>query len=167
MIMSTSEEKRRNIFKILEHSLQQIANFAIIIGVVFAFIQVADYRSRTSADIALKFGEYLDDNPYLNISETLDTENKNKKIFQPEGPFSVGEIDRYLGTFETLGNLYKGKLIDCETFKVNFAYYIQKAFLNEELRSYINDVDGKGEKWWQNLILLGDVFVYSKNDSCK
>ncbi len=165
--MNTSEEKRKNIFKILKHSLQQIANIAIIVGVVFAFIQVGDYRSRTSADIALKFGEYLDDSPYLNISDALDTEDKTKKVFQPEGLFSVGEIDRYLGTFETLGNLYKRKLIDCETFKVNFAYYIQKAFSNEELRSYINDVDGKGEKWWPNLIFLGDAFVYEKNIGCK
>lgn len=165
--MNISEEKRGDIFKLLKHSLQQIANIAIIIGVIFAFIQIADYRSRTSADIALKFGEYLDDGHYLNISEALDTEDKDKKIFQPEGSFSIGEIDRYLGTFETLGNLYKRELIDCETFKVNFSYYIQKAFSNEELRSYINDVDGRGEKWWPNLIFLSDVFVYEKKAGCK
>ena len=165
--MNNSEEKRRDFSKVLKHFLQQIANIAIIVGVVFAFIQIADYRSRTSADIALRFGEYLDDSPYLNISEVLDTEDKSKKVFQPEGLFGVGEIDRYLGTFETLGNLYKKNLIDCETFKVNFAYYIQKIFQNEELRSYINDVDGRGEKWWPNLILIGDTFVYGKNGDCK
>ncbi len=167
--MSTEKLPEKDVkrtFNILSNFLQFLVNIAILFGVIFAFVQVGDYRLRTSTDLVLKFGEYLDDSPYLNISQALDTENKTAKIFQPEGPFSVGDIDRYLGTFETLGNLYKEGLITCDMLKANFAYYIQKAYFNEEIRGYINEVDEKGRKWWPNLIFLGNIFGYGKNIDC-
>lgn len=156
----------KNYFNFFRSILQLIVNLAIIAGVVFAFIQVEDYRIRTSADLVLKFGEYLDDGIYLEISQALDTEDKTLKVFQPEGLFKTGDIDRYLGTFETLGNLYKRGLITCDMFSTNFAYYIKKAYFNEEARSYINEVNDEGQKWWPNLVLLGDTFVYGKNIDC-
>lgn len=157
---------RKKYFEFFRSSIQSLVNLAIIAGVVFAFIQVGDYRVRTSADLVLKFGEYLDDGIYLQISQALDAEDKTLKIFQPEGPFNIGDIDRYLGTFETLGNLYQRGLITCDMFSTNFAYYIQKTYFNEEMRSYINEVNDNGQKWWPNLILLGDTFVYGKNIDC-
>jgi len=159
-------EQVKKAFKITQPFLQLLVNLSIIAGVVFAFIQVGDYRIRTSADIVLKFGEYLDDYPYLKISQTLDVENKDVKIFQPEGKFSVRDIDRYLGTFETLGSLYKKGLITCDMFKTDFSYYIQKAYLNEEVRNYINDVNTEGQKLWPNLVFLGSRFVNEKNINC-
>lgn len=156
----------KNYFEFFRSSLQLLVNLAIIAGVVFAFIQVSDYRIRTSADLVLRFGEYLDDGPYLEISQALDTEDKTLRIFQPEGLFNTGDVDRYLGTFETLGNLYKRGLITCDMFSTNFAYYIQKVYSNEEMHSYINEVNDKGQKWWPNLVFLGDIFVYGKNIDC-
>ncbi len=151
---------------IIKESLQLLATISIIVGVVFAFIQVGDYRVRTSADLVLKFGEYLDDDPYLKISQILDTEDKTIKIFQPEGPFSVADVDRYLGTFETLGSLYRKGLITCDMFKTNFSYYVQKEYLNEEIRGYINDVDADGQKLWPNLVFIGSHFANEKKIDC-
>ena len=159
-------EQIKRIFKIVQPTLQLLVNLSIIAGVVFAFMQVGDYRIRTSADLVLKFGEYLDDEPYLEISQALDTENKTVKIFKPEGPFSIRDIDRYLGTFETLGSMYKKGLITCGMFKIDFVYYIKKAYINDEIRDYINDVDAGGRKLWPNLVFLGDIFVYGKNIDC-
>jgi len=164
--MKIPEKHIKKTLMIVQYSLQLLVNLSIIVGVVFAFIQVGDYRIRTSADLVLKFGEYLDDDPYLKISQTLDTEDKTVKIFQPEGPFNVSDVDRYLGTFETLGSLYKKDLITCDMFKTDFAYYIQKAYLNEEIRSYINDVDADGQKLWPNLVFIGGRFGNEKNISC-
>ncbi len=159
-------EQIKKVFKIIQPALQLLVNLSVIAGVVFAFMQIGDYRIRTSADLVLKFSEYLDDGIYLEISQALDTEDKTLKVFQPEGPFNIGDVDRYLGTFETLGNLHKRGLITCDMFSTNFAYYIQKIYLNEEVRSYINEVNDKGQKWWPNLVFLGDIFVYGKNIDC-
>lgn len=161
-----SEKHIKKTLNIIKESLQLLATVSIIVGVIFAFIQVGDYRVRTSADLVLEFGEYLDDDPYLKISQILDTEDKTIKIFQPEGPFSVADVDRYLGTFETLGSLYRKGLITCDMFKTDFSYYVQKEYLNEEIRGYINDVDADGQKLWPNLVFIGSHFANEKNINC-
>lgn len=161
-----SEKYIKKAFNIIKDFLQLLATVSVIAGVVFAFIQVGDYRIRTSADLVLKFGEYLDDDPYLKISQALDTEDKTVKIFQPEGPFSVADVDRYLGTFETLGSLYKNGLITCDMFKTDFSYYVQKEYLNEEIRGYINDVDADGQELWPNLVFVGSHFANEKKIDC-
>lgn len=166
--MSTQLQKSQSkkLLKIIRESLQLLVNLSIIAGVVFAFIQVGDYRIRTSADIVLKFSEYLDDDPYLRISQALDTEDKTVKIFQPEGPFSVSDVDRYLGTFETLGSLYRRGLITCDMFKTDFSYYVQKEYSNEEIRGYINDVDANGKELWPNLVFVGSRFANERKIDC-
>lgn len=140
----------------LQIFLQMLVNVSVIAGLVFGYIQLDDYRIRTSADLVLKFGEYLDDEPYLGISQALDTDDAGAKILQPDGPVAQAEIDRYLGTFETLGNLYREGLITCTMFKSDFSYYIQKIYLNAQLRSYIETVNA--DNLWPNLAALGQKF---------
>lgn len=153
------EIKKKNIVSTFTIAMQILANTAVVLGVFFAFLQVRDYRLRESAQLALRFGEYLDDPPYLDISEILDTAGASIKIFQPDGRFSNGELDRYLGTFETLGDLYDKGLITHEMFDNNFAYYIQRLFANNQIRQYINESRKGNPNWWVNLVHLGKVFA--------
>lgn len=145
-------------FDALKDTLKLLANLAVLSGVIFAVIQIRDYRVKSSAELVLRFGEYLDEDPYLSISQVLDTSNVSTKILQPAGRFSSGEIDRYLGTFETLGDLYYNGLITFEMLDINFSYYIQKAYSNEEIRAYVMDAHRTNPKWWTNFIQLGELF---------
>jgi len=144
--------------EVLKDTLQILANLAVLSGVIFAMIQISDYRVKSSAELVLRFGEYLDEDPYLSISQVLDTSNVSTKILQPAGRFSSGEIERYLGTFETLGDLYHNGLITYEMLDVNYSYYIQKAYSNEEIRNYVMDAHRINSKWWNNFIQLGELF---------
>lgn len=133
---------------------QLLASLAALFGIIFASVQLNDYRLKQSAEVAMRFGEYLDEEPYLSISQVLDTADSNTKIFQPEGRFTVGDVDRYLGTFETLGNLYQNGLITHEMLNNNFSYYIEKTYANAEIRAYVEE----NPSWWPNFIYLSELF---------
>ena len=152
-------KKPKEILAEVQQALQFVVNLAVLAGVIFAVIQIHDYRLRESAQLVLRFGEYLDDDPYLQISQHLDTCSVTSKVFTPEGPFSVGEIDRYLGTFETLGDLYDNGLITYGMLDNGFSYYIQKAYANYEIKDYIADSRSQNPKLWKGLLSLVDLFV--------
>jgi hypothetical protein len=139
----------------LAAGIQVLANVAIIAGIVFAIIQIQDYRLRQSVDLTLKFGEYLDGQPYLSISEALDTDDSSVKIFKPQGKFDGRDVDRYLGTFETLGNFYRKNLLSCWMFNNDFSYYIEKIHFNKDVQSYIDE----NPTWWPNTIYLEKTFL--------
>ncbi len=149
----------RSTLSLIKNIIQILVNLAIIGGIIFTFIQIKDYRLKESAELVLRFGDYLDEEPYLSITQTIDTDDLKTKILEPNGDFSIGEVDRYLGVYETLGNLYRGGLITCDMLENDFSYYIEKTYTNEDIQNYIKEHPA----FWPNLIYLAELFGNGKH----
>lgn len=108
-------------------------------------------------EIKDKAGEIIDRLPYLRIKK--DVADQLRGIVPVENErsgYSAFEVDDLLlGFFDDLGWYQKQGLIDLETIKQAFGYYICISHENEQLKRYLADEDNEGK--------YGDLrYIYEK-----
>ncbi len=102
-------------------------------------------------------GEAMDRLPYLRIKKDVAGQLGGLVLIDKErtGYSSFEVDDLLLGFFDDLGWYEKKGLIDLETIKQAFGYYISESYENEQVQRYLADEDNKGK--------YGDFrYVYDK-----
>jgi len=68
--------------------------------------------------------------------------NDNQKILTEDGgKYSDVQLDDYIGFFDTLSGLVDRGILDYNLVDENFGYYIKEAYDNQEIKSYVKDVE--------------------------
>lgn len=121
-----------------ERILRVIEVFAVVIGIIFAGIQVKAMRDMQSAQLMLEFNTSLDNGNNAKIIEAIE---KNEPLLQDNGGlFSSPDIDRYLSTYELLSNAWVFGLINDTMLYNAFNYDLTKTYKNKEIRSYLAEI---------------------------
>ena len=128
-------EDGRHRKKTIEFTLRIVEVIAIIIGVVFAAVQIKDVRDMQSADLMLRFNDALSTEKNSKISYTIE---ENKPLFTENGgEFSTIDIDNYLGMFELISTVYQARLITNDMLYDAFSSFTTRAYDNPEIKSYL------------------------------
>ena len=100
----------------------------------------------TVLEIVDDTGKMIDRLPYWRIKQRVASQLRGiVRLDEGRIGYSAFEVDDLLlGFFDDLGWYHKRGLIDLETIKQTFGYYICEAFGNEQVRSYLADPDNMG-----------------------
>lgn len=133
----------KNFFKKLnwthtERTLRFIEVAAIIVGVIFAMVQIRDVRNMQSAQLMLDFNNQL--NSDTNSKIITDIENGEPVLKENSGNFTSNDVDKYLSTYELLYNTYDAGLITGNMLYSGFSYDIIKTYDNQEIQTYLKKV---------------------------
>jgi hypothetical protein len=100
-------------------------------------------------------GKQIDELPFFRIKEDI-AKQLEGVIDMPPGKtgYSAFEIDDLLlGHFDDIGWYESRKLIDMETIREMFGYYIYKCYENKEIQKYLQDNCNEGK--YQNFKRIG------------
>jgi hypothetical protein len=111
---------------------------AIIIGIIFAGIQVKAMRDMQSAQLMLEFNTNLDNGKNAKIIETI--ENNGPILKNNGGQFSGPDVDGYLSTYELLSNAWDFGLINDTMLYNAFNYDLVRTYQNKEIQSYLVEI---------------------------
>jgi len=116
-------------------------------------------KEKDSAELMLKFEDYLNKPEYVDLISALDTTDINVKIFRSHGgPFSDGLVEDYMGEYETIDNLYTKGLIDIEMIRNSFSYNLEQDYLNKDIQSVIAKEQKEDTDLWSGFQHLGKMF---------
>lgn len=122
-------------WKTLEKLIRLVEVIAIVGGVIFAGVQIRDFRNSQSAQLMLEFNKEL--NSDLNSSLITAIEENKPILKENGGEFTTTDIDRYLGAYELLNNVSAAGLISDDMLYNAFAYDIVKTYQNKEIQDYL------------------------------
>jgi len=131
------QHKITEILKVIK--LQNIMHIVTIFGVIFGLVQFKHVKEIESARLIVEFNNQLRNNDH-NYSKIIDAIGNNDPLLKPMGKFTEGQIDNYLVEWELINNFYDHSLISQETLYDAFAYDIEKAYCNREIRQYMAKV---------------------------
>lgn len=122
--------------------LENLANLAVFVGIIFALVTVIIDKTKIETDTAQKSAEFvfkLDDmlEKYQDLIEYLDTEDSKIQILEPSGKFSSSHIEGYLGVYELMGDLFKRGILISSMVDNAFSYDIERACSNETIMDYV------------------------------
>jgi hypothetical protein len=125
-------------WKHIEKILRIIEVVAILVGVIFATIQIRDLRNNESAQLMLEFNKSLSEEINSNLITAIENNDPILKI--NGGQFTTTDIDHYLTIYELLNNVSEVGLINDEMLYNAFAYDIIKTFQNKEIKDYLFNI---------------------------
>lgn len=125
-------------WKHIEKILRIIEVAAILVGVIFAMIQIRDLRNNESAQLMLEFNKSLSEEINSNLITAIENNDPILKI--NGGQFTTTDIDHYLTIYELLNNVSEVGLINDEMLYNAFAYDIIKTFQNKEIKDYLFNI---------------------------
>jgi len=125
-------------WKQTEKILLIIEVLAIVGGVIFAGIQIKDWRDSQSAQLMLEFNRSLGEDTNSHLITAI--ENNSSILKSNGGEFTTTDIDRYLTVYELLNNVSEGGLINDTMLYNGFAYDIIRTFQNQEIKNYLSDI---------------------------
>lgn len=128
-----------------------LQTISLILGILFIGYQIRsqsvslqlqskslqDNQKINSANFVLGIDDELDKNKYKKIISAIENHKSNYKLLPKR--FSEKQIDDYISTFETLGNLVKEGVVRQEMAYYELGYNLEKAWCNKDVRKYIND----------------------------
>jgi hypothetical protein len=135
-----------------------VQSIAVICGVVFAIWQISlvheqvkiqtniqsDNKKIASANYLLDLSKRLDAPKYERILKAIGYNNKDYPILKEHGgKFRPEEVDTLLGFYDTIGNLYKEKLIEKEMAYNEFSEDFESAWCNKSIQRYITEIRKK------------------------
>ena len=134
----------------LKEWLDILQTISLIAGIIFVGYQIKsqsesiqiqnkslqDNQKVNSANFVLKISDELD-KKYSKISHAIDEHESNYKLLPKR--FSERQLDDYISTFETLGNLVHENVITKEMAYNELGYDLEKAWCNQDVKKYIND----------------------------
>jgi hypothetical protein len=134
----------------LKEWLDVIQTISLILGIFFIGYQIKhqseslqiqnkslqDNQKVNSANFVLKISDKLD-NKYSKIMSAIDNHKSNYKLLPKR--FSEKQLDDYISTFETLGNLVQQGVISKEMAYYELGYDLEKAWCNQDVQKYIKD----------------------------
>lgn len=123
-------------WKHTEKILRIIEVVAIVGGVIFAGIQIKDWRDSQSAQLMLEFNRSLSESTNSHLITAI--ENNSSILKANGGEFTTTEIDRYLTVYELLNNVSEAGLINDTMLYNGFAYDIIRTFQNQEIKNYLS-----------------------------
>ena len=126
--------------------------------------QLHETHLTDSSDIILNFDGQLNQEPYVGISNVLDSTDSNTKILNDQNTkrFSTTQVENYIGIFEEIGNFYQEGVLDCSMINNDFGYQIQKAWVNNDIQTIVKNDQASDPTLWTNFVSLGKQFS-SKN----
>lgn len=97
-------------------------------------------------EIADEAGTVIDRLPYWRIDKSVAAQLHGiVPVEETKSGYSAFEIDDLLlGFFDDLGWYHKRGLIDIDTIKQAFGYYICESYENDQVKRYLADEDNKG-----------------------
>jgi len=148
-------------------SLGEILRFievlAIVVATTFAAFQLRILRLQNSADLTLRLGQELAAGVNQDLVDALDSDPTTPILKRPKGggTFTVGQLDWYLGEYETLDDLYRNGLITCPMMYNEFSYDLEKAYKNKDVMAQVakeRKDDPADSDIWQGFLDLGKQF---------
>ena len=125
---------------------QYIARFLTVLGGVcaiasigFVGVQIRDTRINQSVDLLLKFDNELNSDINSKIADEIDSPG-TLLLKEHGGDITDGQLENYLGVYETLGFLYEKHLITDDMIYNDFSYDVVKAYQNSEVKTYITEI---------------------------
>lgn len=97
---------------------------------------VQDNQKVNSANFVLKISDDLD-RKYSKLMSAIADHKSNYKLLPKR--FSEKQIEGYIATFETLGNLVQENVITKEMAYNQLGYDLEKAWCNQDIRKMITD----------------------------
>ena len=134
----------------LKEWMDILQTISLILGIFFIGYQIKsqsesikiqskslqDNQKVNSANFVLKISDELD-KKYSKIMSAIDDHESNYKLLHKR--FSEKQLEDYISSFETLGNLVKEEVITKEMAYNELGYDLEKAWCNQDVRKYIND----------------------------
>ena len=134
----------------LNEWLNVLQTFSLIFGIFFIGYQIKSQSESlqlqnkslqanqkvNSANFILKISNDIDEK-HSKIMSAIDNHESNYKLFPNR--FSYKQLDDYISHFETIGNLVQENVITKEMAYNEFAYIMEKAWCNQDVRNFIND----------------------------
>lgn len=121
-----------------ERSLRIIEVMAVVGGVIFAGVQIRDWRNTQSAQLMLEFNKELASASNSQIITVI--ENKAPLFKEAGGYFNSTDIDNYLSVYELLNNTYEAGLITDDMLYNAFSYEVVFTYENPEIKNYITKI---------------------------
>lgn len=121
-----------------ERILRFVEVMAVVIGVIFATIQIRDVRNMQSAQLMLDFNNQL--NTDVNSSIISSIEDGSPLFKQNSGNFTSTDIDKFLSVYELLYNTRDAGLITDNMLYSGFSYDISKTYDNQEIQQYLKKI---------------------------
>ena len=130
----------------LKEWLDILQTISLILGILFIGYQIRsqsvslqlqskslqDNQKINSANFVLGIDDELDKNKYKKIISAIENHKSNYKLLPKR--FSEKQIDDYISTFETLGNLVKEGVVRQEMAYYELGYNLEKAWCNKDVR---------------------------------
>jgi hypothetical protein len=134
----------------LKEWMDVLQTISLILGMLFIGYQIKsqsesiqiqnkslqDNQKVNSANFVLKISDELD-KKYSKIMSAIDDHEGNYRLLPKR--FNEKQLDNYISTFETLGNLVQENVITKEMAYNELGYDLEKAWCNQDIRKYIND----------------------------
>jgi hypothetical protein len=161
-------KKHHKIIEILRNiRLQDITHIVAIVGVILGLIQFKHVKEIESARLIVDFNNQLRNNDH-NYSKIIDAIGNNDPLLKPQGKFTEVQIDNYLVEWELINNFYAHGLVSEETLYDAFAYDIEKAYCNKEIRQYIVKVkkDEKSSDMFGGFEEISKKFLSMDKEDC-
>jgi hypothetical protein len=108
------------------------------IGLVMTSHQLELAQLSESASLGLQFDERINTGTNLEIKSAIDTSSKLLK--KNGGKFTEGQLEAYLGQYDTLYYLYVQRLINEQMTYNLFEYDVGLANQNQEIQDYLQKV---------------------------
>ena len=121
-----------------EKVLRIIEVLVIILGVWFAGVQIRDVRNMQSAQLMIDFNNQL--NSPVNSKIVTTIENKGILLKENSGNITDTEIDKYLGLYELLYDVWDTGLITDNMLYSGFSYDILVTYHNPEIINYLKKI---------------------------
>lgn len=150
----------------IKKMLRTVEVLAVVGGVIFAGIQIKDWRDSQSAQLMLEFNKELNSDLNANLITAIE---ENKPILKESGgEFTTTDVDRYLGAYELLNNISIAGLISDDILYNAFAYDIVKTYQNKEIQNYLTKIRQEDNSFFRGFgALAQDILkaeVYRKDN---
>src|SRR5581483_2648834 len=122
--------------------LSGIASIVTIAGFIIIYIQLRDIKKvgydRSAQLLGLYDQEFFSG---MNVEVRHAIERDDHPLLTEHGGSITDEqLEDYLNIFEALSDSSERGLIDPEMLYIYQSHYIEKAYLNEEVREYIDEI---------------------------
>lgn len=115
--------------------------FVGLFGLYYAARQVGlqskalmDGNKIASANFILQISNKLDGPDYNDIITAIEDNNSNYSLLKK---FTYGQVEDYIGNFETVGYLIRDKLVDPTMAYNELGYDVEKAWCNKDVQKII------------------------------
>lgn len=132
----------------------------VLIGIIGLYLNVAELKNKNliqSAELMLKFDDYLSKYPNNKIIETI--ESGNPLLQESGGEFTESQIDGLLGVYNDLDMFFERGLIEKEMVYNTFSYDLVKAYQNEEIKRYIHKLQKEDDELFGGFKHISEFFL--------